>query len=123
MIDYLFVCNSFDIHILEIKNCYINITLQMNTPLLVCFLFYIWLNIDKGVSQQLWKLEQGGVCTFWVPGSYNNLANLSLKEINPAIIVHVDNLMIWYSKIIKIRNDDNLVSDKKKKKPCKDGFR
>lgn len=47
-------------------------------------------------------------------GSYNNLANLSLKEINPAIIVHVDNLMIWYSKIIKIRNDDNLVSDKKK---------
>lgn len=48
-------------------------------------------------------------------GSYNNLANLSLKEINPAIIVHVDNLMIWYSKIIKIRNDDNLVSDKKKK--------
>lgn len=52
-------------------------------------------------------------CLYFL-GSYNNLVNFSLKEINLVIIVYVDNLMIWYFKIIKIRNDDNFVFDKKK---------
>lgn len=45
MIEYFITCtcNSYDIHILEIKkNCYIYITLQMNITLF-CFLLYIGL--------------------------------------------------------------------------------